>query len=139
MNILFVCQGNVNRSQMAATLLKSIAPNIEVSSAGTIVPPEREGRLVSEVSTKGVAVMREAGFDTGANVIRRLTPEMVETADKVILMGPTPGGALPEYLNTSPKLEEWDIPDPGYGHITHTEARDMILNRVQRLVLELGL
>ena len=133
MKILFVCEGNVNRSQMAATIYVHRIPRVEVSSAGTMVPVEREGQTIATVSRQAIEAMKEIGYDMSANVMHQLTPEMVEAAGKIILVGPTPGGPLPDFLAHSEKLEKWDVPDPGYGHIGHREARDMIMERIERL------
>lgn len=136
MKILFVCEGNVNRSQMAETMLKKLMPGVKVFSAGTIVTPERQGKSVSEISIKGSNAMNEIGYDMSANIIERLTPDMVEESDRIIVMGPT-SSPLPEYLENSSKLKKWDVPDPGRGDIVHADARDMILVRVKQLVEEL--
>lgn len=138
MKILFICEGNVNRSQMAETMLKKLMPDFKVFSAGTIVTPERQGRPVSEISMKGSNAMNEIGYDMSANIIERLTLEMVDEADRIIVMGPT-ASLLPEYLENSPKIEKWDVPDPGRGDIVHADARDMILVRVKKLVEEFKL
>ena len=137
MNILFVCEGNINRSQMAGAFLHKLLPNVTVSTAGTLVPPEHEGKHTREVSTKGIEVMQEIGLDMRDATMHRLTPAMVDAADRVILVGPTPGGPLPEFLSESSKLEMWNVPDPGYGFISHTAARDSILEHIQQLVHEL--
>ena len=76
--------------------------------------------------------MKELGFDMSANSITQLTKEMVEAADKIILVGPIPGGPVPEYLKDSAKLETWDVPDPGYGQISIEAARDMISKYVKQ-------
>lgn len=117
---------------MAGTMFKSFVPDAEVMTAGVIA--DNAGKAVSEVTEKGITLMRELGFDMSLNRITQLTPKMVEEADKIILMGSVPGGPIPEYLQNSPKLETWDVPDPGYAQITLAGARDMILERVKQLV-----
>lgn len=138
MKILFVCQGNINRSQMAEVFLKHLMPGVEISSAGTFVPSVREGRKVSEISTKGAKAMQEIGFDTSNNIVKGLRLEMVDAADRVILVGDIVEGGLPPYLRNSPKLEKWNIPDPGYLLISHTATRDRVLEKVKELVARLS-
>ena len=116
---------------MAGTMFKSFVPEAEVLTAG--VYPEHAGKLLSQVSQKVISLMRESGFDMSSNIITQLMPEMVEEADKIILMGPVPGGPIPGYLKHSPKLETWDVSDPGYGQISLEGARDMILKEVKEL------
>ncbi len=121
---------------MAATMLKHNSPDVEVFAAGTIVPPEREGKEVSQISQKGSSVMFEIGLDMTKNIVKGLTPQMIEDADRVIVMGPT-SSPLPEYLYNSSKLEKWDVPDPGSGDITHANARDIIQLKIKDLIKEL--
>jgi protein-tyrosine phosphatase len=135
MKVLFVCEGNINRSQMAEAFLHDLRPDIEIKSAGTRVTPEKDGQKVRDVSSgRGIAAMKEVGIDTAEKIVNLLTPEMVEWADRVVLLGPTPGGPLPEFLADSDKLEMWAIPDPGYGHIPHTSARDTIREELMNFV-----
>lgn len=129
--ILFVCEGNIYRSQIAGTVFAARMPSAEVKTAGTLA--DYDGKQLAEVSKTGIELMREIGYDMSSNVIIKLTPDMVEWADKVIVMGSTPGGPLPEYLKQSPKLETWDVPDPGYSHISVSDARDLIVEKVQAL------
>ena len=53
--ILILCTGNSCRSQMAEGFLRSLDPRLEVYSAGT--------NPASRVSTRAIAVMKEAGID----------------------------------------------------------------------------
>ena len=121
---------------MAETMLREIMPEAEVSSAG--IYPAHAGERLPEVSTKAIKAMKEIGFDMSKNVITQLTPEMVSVADKVILMGEIPGGPVPDYLKNAPNLETWNVPDPGYGHITTREARDAIREKVEELAERVG-
>lgn len=138
MKVLFVCEGNINRSQMAEAFLREIKPEIEIQSAGTRVTPEKDGQKVKDVSSgRGINAMKDVGIDTAEQTVNLLTPQMIEWADKVILLGPTPGGPLPKSLTISPKLETWDIPDPGYGHIPHDSARDAVREKVLEFAAKL--
>lgn len=51
MKILFVCQGNINRSQMARAMLSRARPDIDVSAAGTIVERAHEGRPIADLES----------------------------------------------------------------------------------------
>ncbi|MCE9541854.1 hypothetical protein K8R03_04860 [Candidatus Kaiserbacteria bacterium] len=116
---------------MAGTLFKSLAPQAEVATAG--VYADHAGEMLSTVSGGSIEEMKEIGLDMSQNVVAQLTPEMVMDADKVILVGQVPRGPLPAYLENSPKLETWDVPDPGYGLISIRGARDMIVEHVHTL------
>jgi protein-tyrosine-phosphatase len=135
MKILFVCQGNINRSQMAGVMLKATMPEVGVTTAG--VAADHAGKPLDEISERGIATMKELGYDMSKNMVSQLNEKMVDDADKVILMGELPDSVAPDYLANSPKLETWDVPDPGYGHISHAETRDMIVERVRSLVASL--
>lgn len=130
MKVLFVCQGNINRSQVAEAVYRSLVPDDEVQSAGAYA--DYDDTPLSEVPGS-VDVMREKGFDISAQTIKPLTSEMVEWADKVVVFDDMPRGPLPKYLQNNPKVEEWDVPDPGYGAVTIAEARDMVMERVARM------
>ena len=124
------------RSQMAGIMFKSMVPSADVATAGVLAA--RAGQRLATVSPTVVTLMQERGFDVSSNMITRLTPEMVEAADRVILMGAIPGGPVPEYLRSSSKLEVWNVPDPGYGQISLGDARDVIFDKVKKLAVELG-
>ncbi len=131
MNVLFVCEGNINRSQMAAAMFRALVPKATVTTAG--VYAANAGKILSDVSIEQIEAMKEIGFDIGGYPITQLTPDMLDTVDTVVLMGPVPGGPIPEYLLQSPKLIKWAVPDPGYGQISVKDARDMIVVLVKKL------
>jgi len=133
MKILFVCGGNVNRSQMAGTIFKSLVPEADVQTAG--VYPSAAGERLVDVWPQAVSAMQEIGFDMSKNMISQLTPGMVESADRVVLMGAIFGGPIPDYLRNSAKLETWDVPDPGYEEISVEGARDIIVEKVRELAI----
>lgn len=136
-NILFICKSNVGRSQMADAFLKDMTQEVSTSSAGTHVREEREGQPISLVTDLVTICMREVGLEVNENKMHQLKPEMVEQAYKVIAI--TPKETLPEYLQSSPKLEVWDIPDAaGTDLAFHGEVRDAVKKHVTTLVRDLS-
>jgi len=102
MTILFVCVHNSGRSQMAQAFVNKLATGrVRAISAGT-EPAE-------EIQPMVVKVMREVGIDISHQKPKRLTPEMIEPADRVITMGCGVEGVCPA---TSVETEDWDIDDP---------------------------
>ena len=124
---------NVGRSQMAEAFFAHMAPRHHATSAGFLVLPEREGRPISEVTDKVIQSMQEEGIDMSAKVQNKITPAMVEEADKVIVLAPE--AALPDFLEYSPKLEIWNVSDAGgTDQAFHHHTRDLIKEKVRNLI-----
>ena len=122
--VLFVCVHNAGRSQMAAGLLKQLAPGrVEVRSAGS----EPADRLNPNV----VQAMDEIGIDISQEFPKPMTGHMVKAADVVITMGC--GDACPIYPGK--RYEDWELEDPaGKDLETVRRIRDEIRDRVRTLV-----
>jgi len=85
MKILFVCTANISRSFMAERILKSRLKkknrfDIEVSSAAL---QDMHG---SAGDPPAVVILEENGYDGSGHYSRLLSEEMVDAADKVIVM-----------------------------------------------------
>lgn len=131
MKVLFVCKSNVGRSQMAEAFFTILAPQHETMSAGTHV--SSEGVPISETADKVVKTMSKAGIDVSHNVSDQLTPEMVEAANKVVVLNAPE--ELPNYLRNSPKLEIWDVSNAaGEGDAFYDNIRDLIWEKISDLV-----
>jgi len=121
--VLFVCNHNAGRSQMAQAFFERLAPaDVRAESAGS--DPARE------VWPAVVEAMSEVGIDISARKPRKLLREMQLHADWAVTMGC--GDACP-YVPTI--VEAWDIDDPAGRPLEQVrEIRDTIEYHVRTLV-----
>jgi protein-tyrosine-phosphatase len=96
-----------------------VGSKVSAKSAGNM-PAER-------VNPLAVQVMKEVGIDISGHKPKMTTAEMVQEADKVVLIG-CGGNACP----IVPKeVEDWQIEDPsGKGVEKFREVRDIIKKKV---------
>src|SRR5438093_12265401 len=87
LRILFVCTGNTCRSPMAAAALElelgADASRVEISSAGTAA---WEGQPATALSLE---VAARDGVDLGRHRSRRVTPDLLRAADRILVMEPS--------------------------------------------------
>ncbi len=99
--VLFVCEHNSGRSQMAAALAHELSGGaIAVRSAGSH-PTERIDPVV-------IDAMSEFGIDVQMEFPKPLTDEVVRAADVVVTLGC--GDACPIYPGK--RYEDWPVADP---------------------------
>ncbi len=138
MKVLFVCRGNVGRSQIAEALLKKVAGDrFKVSSAGTKLsgPEQPIGELMPAIK-EVLDVMNEVGVDVSHNIRKQVTEKMANDADKIILVvdGNDP---IPDYLTRNPKVIKWDVLDPKGKDLEFTrKVKDQISDLIQKFVIE---
>jgi protein-tyrosine-phosphatase len=97
--LIFVCTGNTCRSPMAEGLLKKLlGPDCgwKISSAGV------HAGNGDSASSGAVEALRMLGINLTAHRSRRLTPEMIRTADLIVTMTRSHRDAV---LNMDPKSE----------------------------------
>ena len=121
--VLFVCNHNAGRSQMAQALFERHAPaDVRAESAGS-TPAKQLWPTVVEA-------MSELGIDLSHRRPQRLTVEMQLHADWAVTMGC--GDACP-YVPT--RVDDWDIPDPADQPLEVVRTiRDQVEERVTTLV-----
>jgi arsenate reductase (thioredoxin) len=99
--ILFVCEHNAGRSQIAAALAHELSDGaVAVRSAGSH-PDEQVDPVVIEA-------MSELGVDVRREFAKPLSDEVVRAADVVVTLGC--GDACPVYPGK--RYEDWSVVDP---------------------------
>lgn len=122
-HVLFVCNHNAGRSQMAEAFFNHHAPgDVRAESAGND-PAE-------EIWPEVVEVMAERGVDLAGQEPKKVTVEMQLRADWAVAVG---------CEDTCPfvptKLEKWEIPDPAGRPLEEVrEIRDLVEQHVQALL-----
>lgn len=126
--ILFVCEHNAGRSQMAAALAASLSGGrVNVRSAGS-KPSER-------VHSSVIEVMAEIGVDLSGQLPEAVSDDSVRSADIIVTMGC--GDACPVYADK--RYLDWQVQDPaGKDLETVRRIRKEIEDRVRKLLTALG-
>ena len=136
--VLFICKGNVGRSQMAEAIFNSLASNKAIATSAGVDPGSYEGKRISEAGPNVTACMKDIGLNVSDRVSKKLTKDMCNSADVIVSM--VNKDVLPSYLQSSAKLVLWDITDPkSMDYAGHVAIRDRIYKKVKRLVKELNL
>lgn len=125
--VLFVCVHNAARSQMAEAFFNEMTRGGHLGISAGSQPSER-------VNPDAVKVMAELGIDISDKRPKRLTAEMVERADKVVIMG-----CGEEVCPVVPKeIQDWQLEDPEGQTIEKVrEIRDQIRDKVRQLIEKL--
>lgn len=125
--ILFVCEQNAGRSQMAAALTAHLSEGrVHVRSAGSMP--------AHDLNPAVVATMAELGIDLGQEFPKPLTDDVVQAADVVVTMGC--GDACPVYPGK--RYQDWELDDPAALPVDEVRrVRDEIATHVRDLLSSL--
>ncbi len=125
MNVLFVCHGNVARSQIAEAFFHYYSSS-PATSAGIVV--NRIGNLLKDepvfIQTE-IDLMRKHNSDISNYRRKLLSADMIEKADRIVVM--LPQEMIPQDISKSSKAEIWQIPDP----------RNMNLQEWEQIILQI--
>ncbi len=79
-SVVFICYGNIIRSPMAEAVFRGSNSGIRVGSAGTSATPGKS------VDARAAQVAREFDVSLDGHRARRLSPEIVESTDLLVVM-----------------------------------------------------
>jgi arsenate reductase len=136
--ILFICTGNIARSQMAEGLARALAaPGVEVASAGT--KPNPKG-----VHPLAIEMLREKGIDASAHRSKHVD-DLQGEFDYVITLCDSAAQECPTYPARRARLH-WGLTDPAEAgedpvrqRALFREIRDEIEHRLREWMTKEGL
>jgi len=130
MRILILCTGNSCRSQMAEAYLKSIAPELEVFSAGT-EPADR-------VKPMTIEVMNEIGLDVSGNHPKSVDLFMKDDFDYVVTVCDHARETCPLFLGKVKHRVHIGFEDPADAVGTDEEVLSVYRRIRDEIMIEFG-
>jgi protein-tyrosine-phosphatase len=138
MKILFVCENNISRSQIAETFFNELVKDKKHKAGSAGVRDKHDGDTIEEISKLTVRSMKEAGLDIGKKKSKKITKKKVKDADFVVMMNHN--FDFPDYVKESKRLILWDVEDPkGRDLNVFIKIRDRIHLLVNRLIDEVDM
>jgi len=127
---LFVCSGNVGRSQMAEGFYNYFTDSQEAYSAGTDpTTPKKYPKLPDAICQ----IMLEEGIDVRHQKVKTINEHFVENAEQIFVM--CEKEHCPDFLINSSKTKFWQIADPyKMGLDEMKQIRDQIKAKVRSIV-----
>jgi len=127
--MLFICRGNIGRSQMAEAFYNHLTSSGEAISAGVdSTTPERYAHPTEDI----IEVMKEEGIDVSDKKVKIVTKGMIDESDKVIVM--CQKQYCPDFVLNSKKAVFWEIKDPYHENMDGVrKIRDIIKSKVVSL------
>jgi protein-tyrosine-phosphatase len=143
MKVLFICYANVGRSQVAHAHFEKLSKH-DCESAGIAVNERLTAMKLASRKLKDNPnqssvryIGRELGRDIGEKEKQQLIPEMITTADLVVVIAEKE--RWPGYLKECNKVLFWDIQDPvDMADESADEVYRQVQRRVEQLVAEIG-
>ncbi|TFC53703.1 MULTISPECIES: low molecular weight phosphatase family protein [unclassified Cryobacterium] len=125
-SVLFVCQKNGGKSQMAAALMRAAAGDgVEVFSAGT--------KPAAALNAQSVESLAELGIRVGDEQPKAITASMVAAADVVVIVGSE--AQVDEVAGT--RFETWITDEPSERGIEGMERMRLVRDDIRARVDEL--
>lgn len=130
MNVLFVCNGNVARSQEAEAFFNDLSEDDIATSAGINV------KVGKPIDPLVIQAMEEEGYSLNKAERKFWNEAMIAKSGLIVSFKPE--NELPPELRESGKIRYWQVEDPQHQPIEfHRKIRDEVKSKVMALVAEL--
>jgi len=128
--ILFVCSGNVGRSQMAEAFYNYFTKSKNAFSAGTDSnTPAKYPKMPDEICQ----IMKEENIDVSHQKVKLINRHFVDEAERIFVM--CRKDLCPDFLTNSDKVIYWKIEDPYKMTIDDMrKIRDQIKVKVKSII-----
>ena len=131
MKILFICDGNVARSQEAEIFLNVLSHGKHVARSAGVNP-----KLNKPIDPVVTQVMQELGYSMDTNIRKLIDKNIVADSDIVISF--KPANELPDFVQHHQNIQYWEVPDPARQSVQfHRYVRDLVKSRVESLLAEI--
>ena len=132
-NILFICQANIGRSQMAEAFYNKLS---KTNSATSAACEDFVQKYNSTITSEIVDTMDEIGIDITNQRMKLLTPKMVSRAEKIIVL--CDRKFCPEFLlSAKDKVIIKTLKDPhDCDPKTVSQIRDQIIKIVEKIIIK---
>jgi arsenate reductase len=129
MHVLFVCNGNVARSQEAEAFFNKLSEGAgnTATSAGINV------KIGKPIDPNVIEVMSEIGYDLSSAKRKYIDKSMVDSAHVIISFKAKE--ELPDYVLVHKNIMFWDVPDPQHQDLEfHRKVRDTVKANIEHLL-----
>lgn len=129
--VLFICQSNKGKSQMAEALMNLHSQGrVVASSAGT------KAAVGSSVNAESAASLAELGADMSTGYPKYASEQELLEADRIVIVGAAAQleGVRPEI---EAKTERWETDEPSLRGIEGAERMNLIRDDINQRVLAL--
>ena len=127
MNYLFICNGNVARSQEAEAFYNKLTDSKNATSAGINV------KIGKPIDPFVLEVMNEIGVDLSKAVRKLVDMTLVDHAEAIVSFKPY--DELPDFLQNRNDVVFWSVPDPQHQSVEfHRKVRDSVKGLVTNLI-----
>ena len=131
MKTLFICSGNVARSQIAQAYYNYLTNSNDAYSAGI---NQEVIRIYLRIPKDIIGLMKEESIDMSNQMPKLVDRVMVDEAERIFIM--CEKEQCPEYLRSSEKATFWKIKDPHYLSIRKTrKIRNQIKEKVKSIAV----